>query len=206
MQELILVGGGGHCKSVIDVIESTDNYKIVGILDQPDNKGKSILGYEIIGNDDDIPSLCKSINNFVITVGHIRSSAIRRKIFNRLKSEKASLPIIVASTARVSRQALIGEGTVIHHNAFVNADVRIGDCTIINTGAIVEHDSLIGEFCHLSTNSVVNGTCTVGDDSFIGSGVIVNNNVSIAEQTLVGSASVVLSTIEKSGTYCGIIK
>jgi len=34
MEDIILIGGGGHCRSVIDVIESENKFLIRGIVDQ----------------------------------------------------------------------------------------------------------------------------------------------------------------------------
>ncbi len=69
--ELILIGGGGHCKSCIDVIEQSGQYKIAGILDKRENIGQTVLGYEIIGEDEQIESLAKKGFIFLITLGQI---------------------------------------------------------------------------------------------------------------------------------------
>ena len=37
---ILLIGGGGHCASVIDVIESQGIYKIMGIVDKKSFIGK----------------------------------------------------------------------------------------------------------------------------------------------------------------------
>lgn len=206
MQDVILVGGGGHCHSVIEVIESSDAYRIVGILDRDDKIGTTVLGYDVLGCDEDVPRLSKKVKNFVITVGQIKSSSARHGIYQRLKDENVNLPTIIASTAVVSKYAQIGSGTIIHHNSFVNASAKIGDCCIINSGAIVEHDSVIGNFSHISTNAVINGDCVVGSDVFVGSGSVLNNNVAVAGGSIIGSASVVLSSLNEPGTFCGVIK
>ena len=40
-KSLILVGGGGHCKSVLEAVESA-GYSILGVLDMPEEIGKEI--------------------------------------------------------------------------------------------------------------------------------------------------------------------
>ena len=76
---------------------------------------------------------------------------------------------LVASTAHVSKYAVLGAGTVVMHQAFVNAGAVIGENVIINTFANIEHDAHIGNQCHISTGTMVNGDCVVGDNCFIGS-------------------------------------
>ena len=174
---LILVGGGGHCKSVIDVAEGA-GYTILGILDKPEEVGKQVLDYKVIGTDDDIPQLAAKAD-FVITVGQIRSSAIRRRIAERIDAAGGYLAIIIAADATVSRYATIGEGTVILHKCVVNADARIGRHCIINTMANIEHEAQIGDFCHVSTGVMVNGGAVIDDDTFVGSQSVVNQCVNI---------------------------
>ena len=116
---LVLVGGGGHCKSVIEAAESA-GYIILGVLDMPEEVGKEILSTKVIGNDDDIPAYVDK-TEFVITVGFIKNPATRIKLYNKIKEAGGKLATVVASTAYVSKYADIGEGTVVLHQAFVNA-------------------------------------------------------------------------------------
>lgn len=152
-RNLILIGGGGHCKSVIDVAESA-GYNIIGILDIPENIGKSVLDYKVIGTDDDILQFADKAE-FIITVGFIKSPAIRMRIFDKVKEAGGKLATIIASTAHVSRYASLGEGTVVMHQTVVNAGARIGENCIINTFCNIEHDALIGDQCHISTGAMI---------------------------------------------------
>ena len=151
---LVLVGGGGHCKSVIDAAESA-GYSILGVLDMPEEVGKEILSTKVIGTDDDIPSYVEKAE-FVITVGFIKNPATRIKLYNIIKGVGGKLATIVASTAYVSKYAEIGEGTVVLHQAFVNAGAKVGKNVILNTATNIEHDVEIGDHCHISNNRIFN--------------------------------------------------
>ena len=176
---LILLGGGGHCKSVIDVAESA-GYTILGILDKPELVGTPVLDYKVIGTDDDMPQYVDKAE-FVITVGQIKSSALRRKLAQMVKDAGGKLATIIASDAYVSKYATLGEGTVVMHKAVVNAGAKIGANCIINTMANIEHDVQVGDFCHVSTGVMVNGDSIVPEDIFIGSQSVVNNSLNISE-------------------------
>ena len=199
--KLILVGGGGHCKSVIDVAESA-GCTILGIIDKPEEVGKQVLDYKVIGTDDDIPQYVDEAE-FVITVGQIKSSAIRHKIAERIEKAGGKLATIVASDATVSKYATIGEGTVILHKCVVNADARIGKNCIINTMANIEHEVEIGDFCHISTGAMVNGMTKLGSDIFVGSGTVLHNRVTIGEGVVISAGSVVSGNINEPGIYAG---
>ncbi len=202
-EKIILIGGGGHCKSCIDVIEQEGRFEIYGIIDLPEKKGEKILGYPILGNDEDIDLLSKTYNSFFITIGQIKSPELRKKLFNKLKALNVNLPIIISPSAYVSKYAQISEGTIIMHNAVVNAEAEIGKNCIINSCTLIEHEARVGDFCHISTNSVLNGQCKVGEECLIGSGTILANNIEICSKCLISSGSVVLRSIIDSGTYIG---
>lgn len=200
-KNLILIGGGGHCKSVIDVAESA-GYKILGILDMPEEVGKSVLGYTVIGTDDDIPQYADKAE-FIINVGFIKNPSIRVRIFEKVKQAVGKLATIVASTAHVSRYATLGEGTVVMHQAVVNAGAKIGENCIINTFCNIEHDAVIGDQCHISTGAMVNGDCIVGERVFIGSQSVLANGIIVGEDIIVGAGSVVRKSIFEKGIYAG---
>lgn len=200
-KKIILIGGGGHCKSVIEVAESA-GYTILGILDRPEEVGKKVLAYEVIGVDDDIP-LYVDKAEFVITVGFIKNPALRIKLYNKVLEAGGKLATLVASTAHVSKYAVLGIGTVVMHQAFVNAGAVIGDNVIINTFANIEHDAYIGNQCHISTGVMVNGDCQISENCFIGSQSVLANAISICSDVIVGAGSLVRKSIHQPGIYSG---
>lgn len=184
--QILLIGGGGHCKSVIDVIELTNKYEIIGIVDTKENIGKKVLDYEIIACDDDLEELFKTCKNAVITIGHIKSNVLRVKLFAKLKNIGFSLPVIVSPLAYVSKHSKIDEGTVILHHALINANTKIGKNCIINSKALIEHDCIVEDNCHISTASVLNGGVIVKENTFFGSNAMSKENIQIGENCLIG--------------------
>jgi len=169
MREIILIGGGGHCKSVIDVIEQENKFTIAGIIDKKELIGEEVLGYNVIGCDDDLEAFFKSYKHAIVTVGQIQSPNIRIKLFNKLKTIGYKLPTIISPLAYVSKHAFIDEGTIVMHQVLINASTKIEKNCIINTKALIEHDCLIESNCHISTASVVNGGTLVKEGTFFGS-------------------------------------
>ena len=183
---LVLIGGGGHCISVIDIIENGNEFNILGILDSNIIEN-NILGYKILGGDDLIPELVNENTYFLITVGQIKSYSIRKKISKILTENNAKLATVISSLAYVSKHASIEEGTVIMNHAVVNAKSKIGKNCIINTMSNIEHGVLIGDFCHISTCAVVNGESVIGNDTFIGSNATISNNIIIKENSIISA-------------------
>jgi len=168
-REIILVGGGGHCKSVIDVIELEDKFIIAGIIDKKELIGTKVLDYEVIACDDDLEKLSKIYQYAFITVGQIRTNNIRVKLFNKIKSIGYKIPTIISPLAHISKYSFVDEGTVIHHHSLINADANIGKNCIINSKSLIEHDAIVEDNCHISTGVIINGGTKIEKNSFIGS-------------------------------------
>ena len=203
MKTLLLIGGGGHCRSCIDVIEVSQHYAIAGIVAREAEPGSTVLSYPILGYDDDLPHLLKEYPAALITVGQIKSAESRIRLFDRLKSLGAELPSVVSSLAHVSRHALLAEGAVVMHGAIINASACVGENCIINSQALIEHDSVVEGHCHISTGAKLNGNVHVERGCFIGSGSIVREGVRIGFRSLIPAGSVVLSDVEAGTIYRG---
>jgi sugar O-acyltransferase (sialic acid O-acetyltransferase NeuD family) len=188
--QLLLVGGGGHCKSVIDVIEQENSFTIAGIIDKKELVGQKMLGYEIIGCDDDLNDLFQTFKYAVVTVGQIKSPDLRIKLFNQLKTIGFETPSIISPRAYVSKYATIDSGTVVMHDALVNTNVSIGKNCIINSKALIEHDSVIGDHCHISTGAILNGGTVIMQGTFFGSNAISKEYTIITERSFIKAGSV----------------
>jgi len=191
MKKIILIGGGGHCKSVIDVIEQEGRFKIAGIVDKPELLDSDVLGYSVIGNDSDLVDLAKKYKYAIVTAGQIKSSSLRQELCDLTLKAGFTLARIISPRAYVSRHAKIGQGTIIMHDAMVNASVVIGMNCIINSKALIEHDSTIEDFCHIATNAVINGGVIVRQGSFVGSGVITKQYIEIKKDSFIKADSLV---------------
>ncbi len=202
-KKLILIGGGGHCKSCIDIIESISHFEIVGILDLKANIGSKVLGYPVIGSDNDIMRWGDGDHCFLITIGQLATNRLRKNIVDQINLSGSKMATVVAASARVSKYSEIGAGTVVMNGAQVNADSRIGLNVIINTQANIEHDVIVGDNCHISTGAIINGATEIGDDVFIGSGAIIANSTKVVSGSVIGMGSVVTKSIDRRGVYYG---
>lgn len=190
-EKIILIGGGGHCKSCIDIIEEENNFKIAGIIDIKDKIGQNILGYPIVGSDENLEGLTKLYKYYFITIGQIKSPEKRINLFESIRKLGGKFPVMVSPRAYISKHAKIGEGTIIMHNAVVNVGAKIGKNCIINTGSIIEHDVIIEDHCHISTGATVNGGTVVRNGSFLGSNAVTKEYVVIKENSFIKANTLV---------------
>ncbi len=203
-ENILLIGGGGHCKACIDVIEQENKYNIIGIIDRENMVGKTVLGYPVVDFDDNLEKWLNKSKNVLITVGHIKSPELRIKLYNHVQKLGFFLPKIISPKAYVSKHAVIGKGTIVMHGVVVNANATIGNNCIINNQSLIEHDAEIGNHTHVSTGAKVNGGAIVGNNCFIGSGAIINQSINTCSDVVLGAGTLVTKDILKKGLYVGI--
>jgi len=199
MNNLLVIGNGGHAISCIEVIEAENKYKILGIVSEELAIKNDKIKYSHIGNDADLIKLFEKTKNAFVAVGFIKNYYIRINLFNKLKKIGFNLPIIVSPTSYKSENSQVNEGTIIMHKSFINSEVKIGKNCIINTGSIIEHETIIGNNVHVSTSAVVNGGVEIGAGSFIGSNSVIKEGAKIGENCIVSAGSFLRKDL-KSGT------
>ncbi|WP_026889828.1 acetyltransferase [Clostridium beijerinckii] len=196
MERIILVGGGGHCKSIIDSLNGLKQFEIVGIVDKKISENMG-LGIDVIGNDENLGELYKSgIKNAFICVGSVGNPCIRVKLYNILKNIGYNFPKIIDKTAIVSESALINDGVFVGKGAIINAKVTIEKQCIINSGTIVEHDCNISEFVHLAPGVTLSGGVSIGKRTHVGTNSTIIQNVTIGNDVIVGAGSVIIKDIK----------
>ncbi len=205
--KIVLVGGGGHCKSVLDTLLRNSEYNEIVITDNEILKGTRIFGCEVAGKDDVLPKLIKNgFTKAFITVGSIKNTNLRRKLYDMAVKLGFEMVNITDSSAIVSDHCKLGKGIFIGKNAVINADAIIGDGAIINTGAIIEHECKIGDYSHVSVGAKLCGNVSIGNDTFIGAGSIVIQGIKIGSNTVIGAGSTVINDVEELSVKYGLVK
>ena len=197
-KSILVIGAGGHAKSVIDALLSGGEYDKIAVLE--DFGVKEVLGFSVIGKVDEAKNFLDEYKNAVVAVG---DNAYRLKTIDYLKSIGFDLPCIKHKTAYVSGFSSIGEGSVVLGSSIINANAKIGRGVIINSQVTVEHDCFVADGVHLSPNSVLCGGVNVGNSTWIGSGATVIDHINIGENVIIGAGSVVIRNIQDNVTAYG---
>lgn len=196
MKKILLVGGGGHCKSILDSLLELNEYAEIAIIDKSENVGSEIYGVPIIGDDSDLEALFhKGYTYAFVSLGSMGNPKLRIKLFDMLINIGFTIPSIIDKTAIVSKMSEVEYGTFIGKGAVVNTNVNIKKGSIINTRAVVEHDCNVGEFVHIAPNSTVCGGVIIGDYSHIGANSVIRQQIVIGKNITVGVGSVVVKNI-----------
>lgn len=205
MKKILLIGNGGHAKSVIDSIEDMGLYEIVGFIAENTDICYEYRGYGVVGTDDDLNLFYQNgIRYAFICIGYMGKGRIRDAIYNKLKKIGYILPKIIDPSAIIARDAKICEGAYVGKGAVVNAGATVGKMTIINTGAVIEHDCVIGDFSHIAVNATLCGAVSVGAHCLIGANATIIQNITIGENAVIGANSTILREVQGNQTIVGI--
>ena len=189
---LLLVGCGGHARSLIDVVESSACWHVLGLVGLPEQVGLELLGYPVLGTDQDLPALRARYDHAILAVGQVGLDSIRQRLSTVLSRLGFNMPTVISRHAVVSRHASLGGGTSVGHGVVVNAGARIGEHCILNSQALIEHDVVIENHCHISTGALINGGVSIGSGSFIGSGAIVREGLRLPTNTVISAGKRVM--------------
>ncbi len=205
MKKLVLVGGGGHCKSVIDAVIRSHEFDEIVITDASAPVGTKIMGISVVGSDDMLEKLrADGFEYAFVTIGSIKSTTLRHKVVSSLNDLGYKFPVIIDPSAIVSQSAFVGDGTFIGKNVVLNAEAEVGQHCIINTGTIIEHECSIGEFTHVAVGAVICGGCQIGADCLIGTGSTIIQGIQIGSNSIIGGGALVNSNLADGCTAVGV--
>jgi len=205
-EKIILVGGGGHCKVVIDALRKASKFEVIGIVDANPNL-KAVSEVKVVGDDDILEKIFKSkCKNAFISVGSTGNPSVRVKLASKLKAIGFRLPAVIHPRSVIAKNALIGEGVFVAAAAVIGPDAKIGDNVIINTNSSVDHDCVISGFVHIAPGVTLSGGVKVGARTHIGTGSSIIEQVNIGADVVIGAGSVVVCDLPEGckayGTPC----
>ena len=207
MEKIVLVGAGGHCKVIIDIIKSASKYDIVGVTDKAYDYGeeKLVLDIPIIGDDSILEELYNTgVKNAFVCIGALQNIVVRDKIYIKLKTIGFNIPVLIHKDAMVSPYANIAFGTCVMAGAIINPGAFIGENCIVNTGAVIEHDCKVRRNTHISPKACIAGGVNVGQNTHVGMGSSIIQAVHIGNNVIIGAGAVVIENIVDNVVAVGI--
>jgi sugar O-acyltransferase (sialic acid O-acetyltransferase NeuD family) len=202
----VILGAGGHAKVLIDCIQAAGTASIRGILESdPEKWETAVLGVPILGGDAMLPVLrSQGISHFVVGVGSVGDSRVRKRLYNLGLSHELLPLTILHPRAVCSAHALLGQGVQVLPGAIINAGAILGNNIIVNSGAIVEHDCTLGDHVHIATGARLAGTVSVETGAHIGIGAAIRQGIRIGEGAIVGAGAVVVRDVAPRTVVVGV--
>lgn len=201
----IIIGAGGHARSIADILFQNNEYEIVGCIDRLFGVQDYVEGFPeipIIGNDNMISEVYnKGVGCAIVALGNNR---LRKKLYNNILSIGYKPINAISKYAHISSRAVVGQGVCVMAGASINVNARIGNNCIINTNCSIDHDCDVQDHCHIAPGVAMSGTVFVGELTQIGTGACVIDGINIGKQSFVGAGSVVVNDIPNGVLAYGV--
>jgi acetyltransferase EpsM len=197
---VVIYGGGGHGKSLIDFVRTLGLYDLAGVIDDGLPVGSSVLGVEVLGGADVLARQAeRGIRMAVNAVGGIGDVMSRVRVFRLIQEAGFTCPTLVHPTAFVETSAHLSPGVQVFPHAYVGSDVHLGFGVIVNTSAVVSHDCQIDDYANVAPGALLAGGVSVGEGALIGMGVTINLGVTVGARARIGNSAVVKGDVPPSG-------
>jgi sugar O-acyltransferase (sialic acid O-acetyltransferase NeuD family) len=204
LNDIIIVGAGGHARVVADVIRLAGAYRIRGFLDSqhPERHGERYEGGEILGGEELLAGLReKGVSHAAVAIG---DNEARLRVYNALQQHGYEVPALVHPAATVAASVQIGAGSVVFAGTVINSATTIGRAAIINTAASIDHDCVIGDAVHIAPGAHLAGAVTVEHGALVGVGAAVRPGIKIGRNAVVGVGAAVVSDVAAGTTVIGV--
>jgi UDP-perosamine 4-acetyltransferase len=203
VENIIVVGAGGHCKVILSVLRYYKKYSVIGIADRDSSsKGEEISGSIIKFSWNDFKEIYDNGTKYAaIAIGDNKE---RKELFKELSSIGFKIPTVIHPTALIEKDSLIRNGCLVCMGAKIGVEVHIGENCVIYTGSILDHEVRLEDHVYISPGCSVAGRVTIKEGSFIGIGTSIKEKISIGKNVVVGAGSVVLGDIPDNSTVAGV--
>jgi len=205
MKPLLILGGGGHARVLIDALRQSKCDNIIGIIDVDRTKQDSLIdGVPVIGDESILTGYDARHIMLVNALGSIKTTEKRRLLFEKYKQKGYCFARVIHPAAIIAPGVILGEGTQVMAGAVIQPGCHIGDNSIINTRVSVDHGCRIGRSVHLAPGVTVSGEVIIDDNVHVGCGATVIQGIHIGQGSLVGAASLVIRHIPPDTTVIGV--
>jgi len=204
--QVIGFGAGGHARGVIEILLSSNQYEIVGLLDPKSSlQGKEVLGVPVLGGDHGLEDLTAlGIHNFFIGLGSVGDCSRRKSLYEHAVNRGMNAINAVHPSAIISKSAELGAGLTIMAGAIINASAKLGANVIINTAAVIEHDCVVEDHVHIATGARIAGGVTLHKGAHIGIGATIREGILVGQRSIIGAGAVVIRDVPADHVVVGV--
>lgn len=177
MKRLLIVGAGGHGRSVAEVVLAGGAFQLVGFVDDAATQMPQVWQLPVLGSTADLMDCRRHADAAIVAIGN---NALREALQSRLDAAGFEIATVVHPQAMVSPRASLGMGCAIMAGAIVGTEARLGQGVIVNCGAVVDHHCQVDSFAHLSVRAAMAGGTALGHGAWMQAGSVLGYGVRVA--------------------------
>ncbi len=184
-QEIIIVGSGGLGREILANFKNSilsNQFKVIGFVDDGVQKGTIINKIEVIGNVEYLLN-CKNVS-IVLAIGN---PIIRKKIAEKLLTNTSlNFPNIIHPNSSIQDLEFfkIGKGCFISEGCIITTNVTLENFCFINIGCSIHHDTFIESYAVLMPGVRITGGATIGEASYLSPNIAISKNIKIPKESI----------------------
>ena len=205
-KNLVIIGAGDFGREVAALVERINDqrptWNLIGFVDDnPDIQGKTIDGYDVVGDSEWL----KARNDNIYAVCSLGDSFTRKKVVDNISdAHNVIFATLIDPSAVIMHDTEIGEGSIICAGTVVTVNVNVGKHAIINLNCTIGHDTVTGDYFTAHPGSNFSGKVVIENGNYFGTGSKVIQGVHITEDCIFGAGAVIVDDIVNKGTYVGV--
>ncbi len=176
MKRLLIVGAGGHGRSVAEAALTAGQYELVGFVDDAALGLRQVWEWPVFGATAELAPCRRHADAAIVAIGNNR---LREELHERLEAAGFELATIVHPKSIVSPRAVMGAGTAIMAGAIVGTEAQLGAGVIVNCAAVVDHHCRVEDFGHLGVNAGMAGGSVLGRGAWMQAGSVLGYGVKV---------------------------
>ncbi|KPU89330.1 acetyltransferase [Variovorax paradoxus] len=160
MTRLLIIGTGGHGRSVAEAALLCQDYVLTAFLDDAAEPGLRLWDWPVLGPTSLLNACRGQVDAVIVAIGN---NVLREALHEQIEAlDGLALATVIHPLAIVSPRASVGRGSTIMAGAIVGTGARLGEGVIVNCGAAVDHDCVVEPFGHLGVNAAMAGGSVLG--------------------------------------------
>ncbi len=197
MKNIVIYGSGGMAREIGELIQDINDFEptwhLIGYIDDfKGANGEIINGHKILGTN----AILRDLDQSTFVVLATAEPWGKEKMFYALKKYNFNFATLIHPSARIAKNAVIGEGSIIGIDCIVSVNVVIGKHAFLNMRTVVGHDTVIQDYSSCLVNSIIAGNVLIKEGALLGSNCVIMEKKVIGKKAKVSMGSVVNFDVE----------
>jgi len=199
-KQILILGTRSLAEEVADVISEMPGCEVVGFVENTDrgrcdNMLRGLPVYWV----DDVGRLAGTH----LAVGGLATTH-RKRYVEQVAAMGIRFATLVHPSARISHNAVIGDGCFVSPFCSVSAYTTLGEHVFVNRGSLIGHHTRIGNYVTIHPGANIAGMVTIGDGTYVGMGAVVIDKINIGSGSIIGAGAVVTKDVPDRVQVVGV--
>ncbi|MEO7005434.1 MAG: acetyltransferase [Terrimesophilobacter sp.] len=203
MTDLLLVGTSGLAREALAVVRATNQYEVVGFLDDdPSTWNHQRDGGIVLGGIEEVQRFPTA--KLLLCTGKGTTRAAIAKRLTLLGRSDDDYATVVHPSVDIAPTCRVGAGSIVLAGSVLTTNIEIGKHVVIMPNTSITHDDLIESFVTLCAGVSLGGNVWIGEGAYLGMNSSVRQGVRIGKNSVLGMGAALIADLPGDETWVGV--